>query len=138
MGVSGEPALQARFHAAARLLGLGVALIGGVAMSGWLLSADVLKSVVPGLVTMKANTALCFVLLGGALAVLAQPRPKPVSARVAKAVALLGGGLALLVFSQYLFGWNSGVDLLLFDEARGQAGRPIRDGWPSIHRSPSC
>ena len=117
-----DPHLLTRFHAAARLLGLTAALVGTVAMTGWVLSVDVLKSVVPGLVTMKANTALCFILLGGALSVLAQHRPKPALARLAKAAALLAGGLALLIFSQFVFGWDSGVDLLLFHEAPGQVG----------------
>ena len=54
-------------------LGLGYvgATIGGVILIGWLLDIAILKSLLPGLVTMKANTALGFLLIGSAL-VLAQ------------------------------------------------------------------
>jgi hypothetical protein len=35
---------------------LGAASIGAVAMLGWIFGVDLLKSVVPGVITMKANT----------------------------------------------------------------------------------
>jgi len=47
--------------------GIATFLIGAMAMSGWILGIDFLKSVVPGLITMKANTALVLMLLGGSL-----------------------------------------------------------------------
>jgi hypothetical protein len=47
--------------------GIATALIGAMAMTGWVLGVDVLKSVVPGLITMKANTALVLMLLGASL-----------------------------------------------------------------------
>jgi len=51
--------------AVARRIGVAVAAIGTLVLTGWLLDIPRLTGLAPGLVTMKANTALAF-LLGGA------------------------------------------------------------------------
>jgi signal transduction histidine kinase/CheY-like chemotaxis protein len=96
-----------------------VVLIGASALTGWVLGLDVLKSVVPGQVTMKANTALCFILLGSSLAALAAPHARLGTRRAARAAAVAVGGVSLVIFSQFLFGWNLGVDELLFTDPPG-------------------
>lgn len=100
--------------------GIAAALIGATAMTGWVLGADVLKSVVPGLITMKANTALVFMLLGASLFATAAGAERYKSfVRVATLIAFT---LAAAVFSQYVHGHDLGVDLLLFYEPPGTAG----------------
>jgi methyl-accepting chemotaxis protein len=44
-----------------------VLIIGFAVIVGWMLNIPLLKSVLPGLVTMKANTALGFILGGTSL-----------------------------------------------------------------------
>ncbi len=41
---------------------IGVLIIGSLVIAGWYLHNDVLRSLVPGAVKMKFNTAVCFVL----------------------------------------------------------------------------
>jgi PAS domain S-box-containing protein len=80
-------------------LGLGVGTL-----LGWMLDVPFLKTVLPGLVNMKANTAICFVLLGVALLL-----PRAAASLVAGGVA----AIALLTLTEYL-GLNLGIDELFF------------------------
>ena len=102
------------------LAGIAAAMIGAMAMAGWVLGVDVLKSVIPGLITMKANTALVLMLLGASLyATAAETERYKHAVRVATLVA---SALAAAVFSQYLHDHDLGVDLFLFYEPSGTAG----------------
>jgi hypothetical protein len=100
--------------------GIATFLIGAMAMTGWILGVDFLKSVVPGLITMKANTALVLMLLGGSLYSTAEHTERYKTA--ARVAALIAFALATTVFSQYVHGHDLGVDLLLFHEAPGTVG----------------
>lgn len=106
----------ARFSA---LIGLAVIVVGVLVLCGWALQIATLKSLLPGLTTMKANTAAAFVLAGTSLWLFrhrahhAVPRPVLWAARLlASVVALLG----LLTLGEYLFGWELGIDQWLFVE----------------------
>ncbi|HET9482980.1 MAG TPA: sensor domain-containing diguanylate cyclase [Xanthomonadales bacterium] len=90
--------------------GVGVVLIGsGVGvLAGWWLDLAVLKSLVPGLATMKANTAVCFVLIGGAI--LAAKR----STRLMRAAAVAVGLIAIASLVEYAAGVDLRIDQLLF------------------------
>jgi PAS domain S-box-containing protein len=97
-----------------------VALATGVlVLFGWLLDIPSLKSVLPGFVTMKADTAVGFILAGAALALLGRAarsvRIRRLSQACAGATALLG----LLTLSEYLFALDLGIDQVLFSEPAG-------------------
>lgn len=94
--------------------------VGSLVLVGWLFDIGTLKSIFPGLVTMKANTALAFILLGLSLWLLGErtQRRGGLGQLSAFTAALVG----LLTFSEYLFGWNLGIDQLLFDEPLGAVG----------------
>jgi PAS domain S-box-containing protein len=98
------------------------ALVGASVLMGWALDIPTLKSVLPHLVSMKANTALCFLLAGISLW-LAQERQGDSHAqlrlRLSQAAAAASAVLALLTLSEHLFGWDLGIDQLLFQEAPG-------------------
>ncbi|MBA3780024.1 MAG: hypothetical protein H0X16_12150 [Chloroflexi bacterium] len=84
------------------------------------LGVDALKSIVPGTLTMKANTALCFVAMGAAL-ILAN-RDDGRSRRIAVGLGGSAGVVAAVIGAQYLAGANFGVDELLFREPPGAVG----------------
>jgi signal transduction histidine kinase/CheY-like chemotaxis protein len=108
-------------HRAALLTGTFAALTGGLALAGWVLDVDALKSIVPGTITMKANTAIAFLCLGSAVALGALPAAGTSMSRAATVLAAAAGVVAAVTGSQYLVG-DLGVDQLLFQEPPGAVG----------------
>ena len=101
-----------------------VCLVACMVLVGWVFDLKMLKSVGPKMIAMKVNTAVAFLVAGVAL--LLSPaesaaRSRQRAARLcAAAVALIGG----LVLSEYLFGWDLGIDQLLFAEMPSTPGAP--------------
>ena len=109
-----------------RLLGFVVIGLGAVVVLGWALESDLLKSVIGG-VTMKANEAASFVLLGIAL-ILHSPsstRSRSVERAAVSMVwaVLLIAGLALAGFALQ---WDLGIDEVLFTDAASTSEDPGR------------
>jgi PAS domain S-box-containing protein len=89
---------------------------------GWMLDSTALKSVFPGWVTMKANTAVGMLLCGGALALLARAAiTKPIR-RSAAMVAVVVIALGMLTLGEYFFGWDLGIDQGVLGEAVNPLG----------------
>jgi len=99
-----------------------VFLTGMVVLVGWALDVPALKSIHPNLISMKANTALCFVLIGAALWLLEAGLANPVRLWAGRACAALVALVGLLSLSEYLFGWDLRIDQLLFREDAGAVG----------------
>lgn len=101
-----------------RLCGLLTAALGAMVLTGWAFGLEPLKSIMPGSVQMKANTALGLLVSGVALACLdagVTPRWRSVARAAAATVALLG----LATLAEHLFGWHLGIDELLFADPHG-------------------
>jgi PAS domain S-box-containing protein len=85
-----------------------VMLTALLVLAGWVWDVAALRSVLPGYVSMKVNTAVCFLSLGLALLLAATGhRPLVLLARVP---AFLTVGLAGLVLAQHLTGADLGID----------------------------
>jgi PAS domain S-box-containing protein len=96
-----------------RLAAVITAMLGLAVLAGWAFAVPVLKSVLPGAVEMRANAAVGLVLAACALFILCD-RPSPPWQRLAQALALAVAALGLATLGQYLFGWELGIDELLF------------------------
>ena len=96
-----------------RLAAVLTAALGVIVLAGWAFGLPLLRSVLPGAVEMVANTAVGLVLAGCALFVLGD-RPSPPLQRLAQALALAVAALGLATLGEYLFGWQLGIDELLF------------------------
>ena len=90
---------------AAHVAGLGATL----ALAGWIFHFPVLTAIVPSHATMKANTALGFMLLAGALHFSLSRKKQSGQAILALAAGILG---AVTIF-QYASGISLGIDTLL-------------------------
>ncbi len=115
---SGLAAACQRFS---RLAGVATTAVGGLVLLGWAIDVPALKSVLPGFATMKANTALSFVLAGSALWFFGNRQPS----RAYRAAPFLGAAVALIGFltlSQYLLGWDLRIDQLLLNDPGLTAG----------------
>jgi PAS domain S-box-containing protein len=112
------PSDRIKPHAAAPLfLGLLAACLGVTVLIGWAFDVAALKTVFPGLVTMKANTALGLLLCGVALALLSREKAGSTLRFCIAALAGMVIALGSLTLGEYFFGWNLGIDELLFRDA---------------------
>lgn len=104
------PGILRRFARCASVTGVVASAVGGLAIVGWLLDVAALKSVLPGLGTMKFNTALCALLAGAALWCLRDETAATTRRRIGLAAGLVVAGIATLTLAEYLGGWNLGID----------------------------
>lgn len=104
-------------------IGCVTAVVGSlVLVGGWGLDIDPLKSVLPGLSTMKPNTALGIAALGAGLALTAVRRR-----HAAVATSMLALAIGILTIAEYVLEWNGGIDELLFrDTVTPSAAYPGR------------
>jgi PAS domain S-box-containing protein len=89
--------------------------LGITVLIGWAFDIVVIKSILPAWVSMKANTAVCFILIGAGLL-------PPAAFPAARLCGLLAGLIGALTLSEYLLGWDAGIDDLLFKEPPGTVG----------------
>ena len=103
---------MSRFSRVGALL---VASVGGAVMLGWLSDFALAKSVLPGLATMKVNTACGFLAAGVALWSL--HRSTPAARSLARALSVLVAALGGLTLAGDLFGIGLGIDQLILRDA---------------------
>jgi len=96
--------------------------IGGAALMGWIFDVRTLKRIHPALVTMKANTAICLMLLSVAVFLIQDTSASKTRRRIALLLAAIIAIVGLITFSEHVLSWNSGIDQLLFYESVAEAG----------------
>jgi len=117
--------LHDSFRLTSRIAAAASVVVGVIVLAGWALGISFFKSLSPNLASMKANTALAFVLAGAALWLLqpggegaARARRRAWALVLAASVTLIGA----LTLGEYLPGWNLGIDQLLFKDDPGAIG----------------
>jgi PAS domain S-box-containing protein len=120
-----SPRVRSVLPLASRVAGIATALVGTAVLAGWILDVRPLKSVLPNLATMKANTAIAFILAGLSLALLAPPRRGRWARHLAQGCALTATLIALLTLAEYATGRNLGIDQLLVADTPGGLRAPF-------------
>jgi diguanylate cyclase (GGDEF)-like protein len=85
-------------------------------MAGWVFDIDSLKSVLPGLATMKVNTALGFLACGIALWLVHVCAPESRWLRLARALSVLVAALGAFSLAEDLFDVDFGIDELILSD----------------------
>src|ERR1700722_12469348 len=112
----------------AREAGRCAVALGLLVLAGWVLNVPFLKGPFPGLVQMKANTAIGVLALGIAL-LLTTSRPSPTRRRAARLLASLAIVIGALTLGEYLLGRNLAIDQLIFRDLN--ALRTVHPGRPA-------
>lgn len=108
--------MNKKYSLISKILAISVSSLGVMVFMGWLFDISILKSVVPGVVSMKVNTALYFILSGFTLWILNEEKQnslKKMCSIVFPSIMILIG---LLTLGEYLFEINFGIDEFLFKE----------------------
>ena len=91
-------------------------MIGTLVLVGWILDISILKSMNPDFISMKANTAICFIFFG-ILTILTLDSQKSfflkILTRILAIIVLLISTISLF---EYILNWNSGIDEMLFKD----------------------
>ena len=114
-----------QFHRAFALIpSVGVALLGALVLTGWVLHVEALKSIIPGADPMKPNMAAAILLCGAALSLLSQKTlTKPIRACTA-AIAITVMILSALTLTEYIFNRDLGIEHWLIGDVRADLENP--------------
>ena len=127
-----DPRVAARLKTFVSFTILFTAAMGLIGLSGWIFDVPRLKTLLPGLIAIKANAAICLILVAVSLWLRRneqqESRLARLTAGLSAVVALVAGGLS---FVEHLSGWNFGIDQLLFLEAPANAAIPGHPGLMS-------
>ncbi len=102
--------------------GLFTTILGLLVLVGWLLDIPALKSVLPCFVSMKANTAVGFVLVGLSLIILSYSNPSLLARRLSHIFAYAVMLIGLLTVLEYVLNMKLGIDQMLFRESLNAIG----------------
>lgn len=92
-----------------------ILIISCLVITGWLLNLPVLTKLLPGLIAMRFNTALSFILLSIALIFINTLKERKYSP-VIKVIGVAIGGLAAATLAQDVFVFDLGLDTFFYSQ----------------------
>ncbi|WP_079433774.1 PAS domain S-box protein [Zoogloea sp. LCSB751] len=104
---------ERRLSRIVRILAASIVVLGIGVLLGWAVDIPIVRTLGPGLASMKANTAAGFVLAG--LALFCSTDRRPALQRCARSLGLAAGLLGLAQSIQEMFNLDLGLDNLIVD-----------------------
>ncbi len=101
-----------------------VIFISLAVLMGWYFNLDFLKTVLPGLISMKANTAFCLATLATTGLIMEKEPLSQLRFWMGRLLAAFVGSIALLTLLEYAFHQNFGIDEFLFLDLEAQTRWP--------------
>ncbi len=86
--------------------------IASTTLMGWAYDIPTLKTIAPGLATMKINTAVALLLCGLGLLLKVVWGARSIVRHIATVLAMLAAAMALLIIIEHLFNVDIGIDYL--------------------------
>ena len=96
-----------------------IAFLAVLTLAGWFFDLPMLRSLLPGTIQMKANTAVCLLLMTAALALRTAAAPGLPRKWVSRSLGMLVMAVGLISLAEYLFNWHTGLDQALFADDPG-------------------
>ena len=110
----------------------GLAMIFGVVvLTGWAFHIYRFKAIIAGQVAVKVNAAICFLLIGAALWLSLEPGVRRFRRLLSTVMALTASVVGFLSFLECLYGWDLGIDQLLFRAGMDDLPGSMRPGLMS-------
>jgi uncharacterized protein YhhL (DUF1145 family) len=94
--------------------------IGLIVLLGWAFHINAFKSILPGYISMKVNTAIGFILLGLSSLLLKSEKPKKWQFTFASLCSSTVFLIGLLTLLEYYYRFDFGIDELFFNDVEGQ------------------
>lgn len=104
---------------------------GLLVLLGWILDIPQARSLIPGTISMKANTAISFVVAGASIWLVAGGRGQPRALVVGRLLGLAVAVAGALNLIEYVFGVDLGIDQLLFVDRDPATAYPGRMSLPT-------
>ncbi|MGB8542881.1 MAG: EAL domain-containing protein [Candidatus Acidiferrales bacterium] len=117
-----DPRLFKNLRLYCQITSIGAVVLGCVVLYGWAFDIETLKSVLPGLTTMKSDTATGLACAGASLWLLLPDKSRPLRRNLARLLALVPMFIGSLTLGEYIFRVNLGIDQLIFRDFKGSHG----------------
>jgi len=98
-----------------------VIAVGAAVLLGWFANIALLKSLLPGLASMKVNTAVAFVAVGASLWLKQTHPPGTAPFRLARFLSISAAGLGGFNLIEDFFGLDLGIDQLILPDSAAAA-----------------
>ena len=120
-----ESRLISRLRFWSKMASIATVAIGSIVILGWIFDIAILKSVLPGWVAMKANTAFGLIF-GGSSLWLQHHNPRDRSCqRIVRLFSAIVLAIGLLTLVEYVLQVDLGIDGLVFKEAADAVGTSL-------------